>query len=229
MHNVEGLDTYLDTVFQRHCPYLGSALEKGSIDVIDYSRAVDILPGDLPGLGCLNAERLRICRRSQIRSRHQVLACTILVFPNTGGVRKAISNTHFILKVLFTRQGMLFGKFWPGQGLVGDNEQAIPDPPMPILVLRSSLPSRDEHFFEKKSRPFHDEYLCAEDDGAIVEGPFLHQTADELRAALCPEHFTGSRASEDLRVSRTAYRSNELIKLLESDHGKYRTHHPVSC
>ncbi|MEO1309253.1 MAG: hypothetical protein AAFV38_15510, partial [Pseudomonadota bacterium] len=90
-----------------------------------------------------------------------------------------------------------------------------------VLVLRSSLARRDEHFFENKSRPFRDDYLCAEDDGEIVSGPFLRLAANELRAALSPDQ---AEASDDLRVSRAAYGSKELIKLLESNHGKSRKH-----
>lgn len=217
------LSPYLEAVFQTHCPYLGPAVEHDLLRSVDYTGLEALATADVAALGLLNAEKLRLQRRAAA-PRARRLMCSILCLPDRSHTRHALGQTHFLLKRLFTCKGLLFGKFHPGQGLVGTNGQPVPDPPQPILVIRSSLPRQDLRFFEQKSRPFRDDYLTASDDGALVGSPALRWSAEQMRGALDQP----PAPARDLDLARAAYAPDALLTMMETDNDRARHRHAAA-
>ena len=179
-------------------------------------------------LGCLEVERLRSRRRMTGNGgRIDALASTIVLTPAANGFRETVGLTHFMLKRLYTRYGLLFGKFWPGQKLVGENGHPVTEPPSPLLVIRSSLAKHDLRFFEHRSRPFRNAFLNASDDGNILEGPFLSMSVSEFAERLTDleTHSASDKEAACLRLAREAYRTDVLHELSQSkekaDDGPY--------
>ena len=195
---------YLNTVFRHHCPYLRPAQEANVLNIVDASTTTMVVE-DIAGFACLQTELLRI-RRASGPARN--LNCTILALPKIpAGI---VSRVHFLLKTLFTVKGLLFGKFWPGQGLVGSNGMSVIDPPGPILVIRSAMQRADLSFFEGKSLPFRSDFLNAYDDGSVVVGPFLRISAEQLVDRI-QELGAKQDVSATLELSRITYDGDALL------------------
>ena len=61
--------------------------------------------------------------------------------------RLAIGLVHWMMKKRFSRFGIMFGKFWPGESLLSKKNRLVPDPPCGIISIRSGYLDRDVKFF----------------------------------------------------------------------------------
>lgn len=66
--------------------------------------------------------------------------------------RDVLEWPHWMLKLLYTKAGLVFGKFWKGETLISRSGLAAPVPERNFLSIRWALRGRDDHFFE--STPF---------------------------------------------------------------------------
>ncbi|MEL6683142.1 MAG: hypothetical protein AAFQ09_10930, partial [Pseudomonadota bacterium] len=71
-----------------------------------------------------------------------------------------------------------------GQSLPSVDKSIVPEPPGPVLVIRSSLRHRDLRFFTEKSRPFRDDYNTAKDAAPCDAEDILLMNTDQFKREL---------------------------------------------
>ena len=170
---------YLDRVSAAHCPFLAPA--KAADAIRHWDSHVLLKSVDLAlclAVGCLHVEMLRQARAARSEAG-RLLLCDVITWPMSS-----LGRVHFALKKRYTKQEFLFGKFWPGQSLRSAHDTVVPDPPGPILVIRSSLRHRDLRFFNKKSRPFRNDYITAKDTSLCDAEDILAMNTDRFQKEL---------------------------------------------
>ncbi len=183
-------DSYLASICGNFCPFIIPAQQEKVLFFSGY----DLPTGDLESaqacifyLGLLHTELLRRERRMQKTRRAHDLLCENIIFtlpPNSNiDGRQLFSWPHWLLKTMYTRVSVLFGKFWQGEQDVSKDGRAIPIPPVHLLSIRSAIKPVDAKFFTR-APALTDEYLRSCDDGESVLREILGGKAPEalLRA-----------------------------------------------
>lgn len=118
--------------------------------------------------GLIHTEILRVNRKKYPSDK--ILYSENIVFKveekNLNG-EEVFSWPHWCLKTLYTKTGILFGKFWDGEEDIAKNGFQLPVPPLHFLSIRSAIKKKDKRFFEKATSLL-DDFEMAEDDGADV-------------------------------------------------------------
>ncbi|MGH8929331.1 MAG: hypothetical protein ACRDZO_01515 [Egibacteraceae bacterium] len=126
-------------------------------------------------LGVIHTEAFRLKRRGN-GAGERVLLCDNLVLapahPDTGWHgQELLAWPHWVLKCLYTRVGVMFGKFWAGEVAAARNGLEIPSPPCDFLSIRSAVKAKDPRFFTK-AEDLVDDLVTANDTGQNVHKPF---------------------------------------------------------
>jgi hypothetical protein len=102
---------------------------------------------------------------------------------------------HWCLKTLYTRAGILFGKFWKGEQGTARDGRPIPEPPVHLLSIRSAVKPLDRRFFAK-APTLLPELEAANDTGQqlLPEGAPIPRTADEARVLVGGELYPHLRS-----------------------------------
>jgi hypothetical protein len=134
-------------------------------------------------LGYLHTELLRVRRAEATSAAEKMLLCENLFFRfNDEDVvdgKTMLDWPHWALKLLYTKAGVLFGKFWKGEREFSRSGAPIPPPPYHLLSIRSGIKERDAAFF-KKAQFLLEDFTAAHDTGLSV--------VPELSCANQPQH-----------------------------------------
>jgi hypothetical protein len=131
-------------------------------------------------LGYLHTELLRAKRVESSSSIEKLLLCENLIFrfdaEDTVDGMAMMEWPHWALKLLYTKTGVLFGKFWKGEREVSRSGVPIPPPPYHLLSIRSGIKERDAAFF-KKAQFLLEDFTAALDTGVSIvpESECAHQ------------------------------------------------------
>ncbi len=88
---------------------------------------------------------------------------------------------HFILKALYTENGLLFGKFCIGERDYSGDGRAIPVPPLHILSIRGAIKKKDHRFFQRVMEGMRPEFERGEDhEGSpLIDVDWIPRTTAE--------------------------------------------------
>lgn len=168
------LSEYLSTIGDKFCPFLNPSLLRGCTLFTVYefpNLETRELQERIFYLGYLHTELLRMARRDTIQVSEKILLCENLIFrfanENTINGKEILDWPHWALKLLYTKTGILFGKFWKGEKELSTSGVPIPKPPYHLLSIRSGVKERDTHFF-KKARFLLEDFINATDTGRSV-------------------------------------------------------------
>lgn len=171
---LEELPDYARQIGSSFCPFVEPALSKGLLRFSHYRLAEQPMPElqkKIFYLGYLHTELLRMARASAASSVEKILMSENLIFSLDGEYaidgKEMMDWPHWALKLLYTKTGVLFGKFWKGEKGISKHGNPIPPPPYHLLSIRSGIKSRDAQFF-KKAEFLLEDFVSAADDGLPV-------------------------------------------------------------
>ncbi|MGE1164477.1 hypothetical protein ACQJ0Y_14510 [Peribacillus simplex] len=88
--------------------------------------------------------------RQELDNHGKLLLNTNIFFTFEHGILNNILDwPHFLLKLLYTKVGIVFGKFHVGAKKRNELEGGLPSPPYTHLAIRSALKKKDSRFFSK--------------------------------------------------------------------------------
>ncbi|NOK59851.1 MAG: hypothetical protein GFH27_549291n43 [Chloroflexi bacterium AL-W] len=151
------------------CPFLEPAHNEGVLHQHIYqlpSAHLAVLQAEVFYLGVVHTERFRQQRYELLSPKKALFCDNIVLVPHADGSgedgRALLAWPHYLLKTLYTKAGIMFGKFWKGEEEVSRKSVPIPPPPCHFLSIRSVVKARDPYFFSKAPELLDD--LVASDD-----------------------------------------------------------------
>ncbi|TYR78271.1 hypothetical protein FZC66_20110 [Priestia megaterium] len=139
------------------CPFLQPAIQHGAL----FQQTI-LLPNttqleieeEIFYNAVMQVERFRNQRKLTASREKKLLLCYNLIFiPPTSqdaiNGEKYITWPHYLLKLLYTKVGIMFGKFWLGEEGISRDGRSIPSPTCTFISIRSVVKNRDPYFFEK--------------------------------------------------------------------------------
>jgi hypothetical protein len=136
------------------CPFLSEAINRGLCSV----STVCIKAGDPVDLEILLffyfIQRVTEfkSRRQNIELEDRMYYCNNVVIEDStkalGDVTRPVPWAHWMLKVMYTEQHIIFGDFWRGEMALSSRGICIPSPPFNFISIRS-LHQRDRRFFRE--------------------------------------------------------------------------------
>jgi hypothetical protein len=166
--------SYLGAVSNGFCPFVEPAQEEGILLVSEYylkENDAQSLEEAIFYTGVLHTELLRKERRVQkTRKSHDLFSENILFhLPENAEVvgPELFAWPHWLLKLLYTKVSIMFGKFWEGEQDASRDGREIPVPPNNFLSIRSAIKPIDVRFFMKAPQ-LTDEYVHSCDSGESV-------------------------------------------------------------
>jgi hypothetical protein len=171
------LSSYLQNI-TNFCPYLHPSISAKLCTIRTESIHGETLhecQAELFYLGVQETELFRIARRETALSNKSGLLCyNLLLIPppivDTQG-KELFGWPHYLLKLLYTDQAILFGKFWKGEKDQSLSGAQLPIPPIHLLSIRSRISKTDRRFFEK-SPELLEAHIDGEDTGDNVHEQF---------------------------------------------------------
>jgi hypothetical protein len=148
---------YFQSVADEFCPYLKNSQDAG----VFYSSTYDFsglkeatgartIDEALFLVAVAHVEWFRVLRRQLPDSRKILLCDNVVVEADAlvpeDALRDLLLWPHWILKCLYSSTGIMFGKFWRGEELVGRNGRQMPPPPTTFLSIRSAVKPKDVAF-----------------------------------------------------------------------------------
>ena len=210
-----GLGAYLGEIAGGFCPFLGPSMEEG---VTLFSRheltlgSLDHLQAEVFYLGLIHTELFRKHRRKQQTVRGWTLSCENVIFNNPAGQggRALLDWPHWLLKALYTKVGVMFGKFWEGEESTSRDGRLIPPPPCDFLSIRSSVKPLDGRFFSLAPQ-LADEYISSIDTGNdVLEEAGIH---GEMFSFLTSQGWIEPTSDECRRLGNEMMSSGVFQKL----------------
>lgn len=176
---------------QKFCPYIKRAAREDVLFATQYSintRSLAEIQAEVFYYGVLHTEILRIARRKSGKTQKSTLQCENILLdikdPTTDSEGRAIFDwPHWLLKAIYTKVGIMFGKFWKGERQLGRNGSPIPSPPVHFLSIRSAIKMQDRRFLEQCPH-LVPVFESASDDGQNVHEPIAQPrewTIEEMR------------------------------------------------
>ncbi|GAA2433194.1 hypothetical protein GCM10010433_37290 [Streptomyces pulveraceus] len=179
------------------CPYLAPSLAQGCTTWTVY-RAVgsaNAVEAELFHAGVHAAEWLR----PLVRRPCGLLRCeNVVILGEIPGVphRDLMMWPHWALKHLYGPVGIMFGKFYAGEGETTEAGTRIPAAPVSFLPVRAAVRRRDPRFLEA-TPSLAAALATAEDDGRDV---FEHLSGDWTEIHAWAKHLLPARPSASSRT-----------------------------
>ncbi len=183
----EKFTEYCKNVGQQFCPYLIKAemekvLFRVNIDLNSVSTITKCQELILYN-ALLYTEYLRSFRTLN-RNFKGLYFCVNLCFETpplllTSDASKVLDWPHWILKCLYSKVGIMFGKFWINETLTGKNGFEVPSPPINFLSIRSAIKPRDPYFLSNTNFIL-EEMLSSNDTGENLHLEFGISNFDQL-------------------------------------------------
>ena len=171
-------DEYIFKVGTKFCPYLVESQKRKVL----FNTKIDIPDGlntnSIQELILFNSfiliEELRLLRKDN--PENALFYCNNLCFHlkdefSNEKIQEIINWPHWILKCLYTRVGLMFGKFWVNETSMGKNKKRIPSSPINFISIRSAIKPKDSYFFDDNFE-FMREMITSIDNGENVHEKF---------------------------------------------------------
>lgn len=205
------LDAYCKEIGEEFCPYLLPALKRDCVLFSLYQLEEgdeEKLSETVFYLALIHTELLRAARRAiSDLSARELLCENVLVTAQAARKADILAWPHWLLKLLYTKSKLMFGKFRPGAAEPARSGVSLPLPPYFLLSVRSAIPDRDKTFFTK----------------APQLSPVLLSAADSsdqpIRNAVCHDRSKVLDSLEELSPETiTQEKVLALVSSLRSDH-----------
>ena len=177
---------YLGAVSASFCPYIEPSDLRNLLLFSEYAidvRDEESLCRNLFYVGLIHTEILRADRLRIGEKKGSLLASENMIFDgefiNQIEGEHVFRWPHWLLKVLYTDMGLLFGKFWKGERVKSRDGREVPAPPVHLLSVRSAVKPVDSRFFEITPELL-ESHASSFDDGAIFVFPMSADTREVL-------------------------------------------------
>lgn len=178
---------YLNRISGEYCPFL----KKSSDLDLTYFTTYDISQEEnweeiAFAYSLIHTELLRIKKKSE-EGLNKILLCENILFKTRkmDVIQKEMffQWIHWAMKTLYTKKGILFGKFWPEERKKSKDGKFIPDPPSLFLSIRSTVGPADARFFDvaPKLKDVHKKY---HDDGQSIFDGFYSKDLERVNILL---------------------------------------------
>jgi len=162
---------YANKIGDGFCSFVQPAQQKSVLFFSEYElKALELedLQAAIFCLGFIHTELLRKGRRQQTTRMLHDLFCENTIFYLSPEVKiggpELFGWPHWLLKLLYTKFSILFGKFWKDEQDTSRSGRAIPPPPDHFLSIRSAIKPTDARFFSLAPQ-LTGIYLTSCDDG----------------------------------------------------------------
>lgn len=139
------------------CPFIEKAIERNLLfaspftlqELRDFSFAGDAAES-LFFIGLAHTEQLR-SERAKLDQPGKIVICdNIVILEPTNldsvSLRQLIGWPHWMLKCLYSRKKLMFGKFWRDEELTTQRGKSLAPPPLTFISIRSAVLDRDLAF-----------------------------------------------------------------------------------
>jgi hypothetical protein len=171
-----GMQEYLQSIGETFCPFLLPAQKESLLLFSEYNLKSDATPqARIFYAGLLHTELLRKMRARQSSVREHNLLCENLVLQLPDALipgKELFGWPHWLLKITYTKVGVLFGKFWIGERDTSKSGAEIPSTPYHFLSIRTAIKPVDNRFFSKAPQ-LTEEYVRSCDSGENVLSDML--------------------------------------------------------
>lgn len=184
-------NSYLDNM-TKSCPFLKPALKYDSVINKSYQlndKDFKKIEESIFWISLQATEEYRNVRR-KLTNQKKVLYNINLIFIYEEGIQGNVLDwPHYILKLLYSKVGVVFGKFHYGASRTDTNGILMPSPPFTHLSIRNAIKSKDTIFFNKVPHLVND-ILISQDNCENVLEPFglsaseIHQLSNGDRNEL---------------------------------------------
>lgn len=146
---------YCNEIGAKYCPYFitsgkHSVLFRYDLDLMHIG-TIEAAQEELVLNSIILIEKLRLSRMKST-PKIGLLTCYNLCFVVNGVLQNEIEEIinwpHWILKCLYTEIGLMFGKFWIDEKLIGKLGDNISSPPINFLSIRSAIKPKDPYFLD---------------------------------------------------------------------------------
>lgn len=158
------LGAYFHSIGRDFCVYLRPAIDASALYLSQYSEAflTDIgrgrLDAGLLSVAVVHTEWLRQQRRSLAdagNTRAATLLCDNIMVMNSEQydwrtAKNVVDWPHFILKHIYSRVGVMFGKFWTHEETESLDGRQVPPPPTTFLSVRNAIVLRDPRLLKEQ-------------------------------------------------------------------------------
>lgn len=165
---------YVGAVKNSFCPFVEPAQQRNVLFFSEYELEefkVEDFQAVIFYVGLIHTEFLRKERKLQTTRILHDLFCENAIFYLPLGIditgRELFDWPHWLLKILYTKFSVLFGKFWKGERDTSRDGRKIPIPPDHFLSIRSAIKPVDIRFFSLAPQ-LTNEYLQSCDDGTSI-------------------------------------------------------------
>jgi len=194
---------YLDSIESSFCPYLKKSSELGLTKYTEYDLTNFSNWEELSfSYALIHAEILRE-ERFKKNDAKKILLCENLIFKKgkIGIIEREMffQWTHWALKTLYTKKGLLFGKFWPEENIQSASGKLIPDPPLIFLSIRSTVGVADAKFFNLAPKLMDSHRSAVDDNESVFRSERLTNISRLLKNSL-------SQSKEESDVLELAFR-----------------------
>jgi hypothetical protein len=147
------LSEYLDAVRLGSCPYIGLSQSRDLLRFYSFAEVTNgVLDESRFFVAAIAAvDKFRRDRRALDPVASQFLCHNLLLAQSResepSDAEKVLGWSHWLLKLLFSRCNIMFGKFWVGQRFLDRSGIAIPEPPVSFLSIRSGVVAKDPRYF----------------------------------------------------------------------------------
>lgn len=180
---------YLEAISASFCPYIVASQERLTFSTTAFKVCS---PTIFCERGFIALHAFRETYRFIERCRHlptpelRFLCMNLLFYTDEEKEeldwRLSIGLVHWLVKERFSKFGIIFGKFWPGENLRSKGDTAVPNPPCGILSIRNGHPTRDPQFFSKAPELLEEFMDYHKYPSEYNEDPVYHQimSADDV-------------------------------------------------
>ncbi len=179
-------DGYLGRIGAGFCPFLPAAWDRGALFVSEYG--VDELAGFGNGsaeaglfyAAVVHTEWLRVERARRAAAgeyARSALVCDNVVVSGSAGLseraaKRLVDWPHWLLENLYSRVGVMVGKFWTEEVDSSADGRPVDPPPVTFLSVRNAIRARDPRLLDRQET-FARLIGEARDDGRDVLAPHL--------------------------------------------------------
>jgi hypothetical protein len=157
----------------RFCPFINPSINKNVLfqeRILLEGLTESEIEAEIFFISLLHVEEFRDLRK-KLEPDKQLLLCFNLIFytnnfEDIDGDRVFLWP-HYLLKLIYTEVGIMFGKFWVGEQGISRSGTPIDVPDCDFISIRSAIKNKDPYFLSKVP-DLEDTLLESFDDGRDV-------------------------------------------------------------
>ncbi|MCM3324763.1 DUF6875 domain-containing protein [Cytobacillus kochii] len=195
-------DSYLDNM-TKSCPFLKPALDYNSVINKRFQlndKNYKKIEENIFWISLQATEEFRNVRRALTGQKKTLFNVNLIFIYDEGIKGNVLDWPHYILKLLYSKVGVVYGKFHNGALKTNRHGLLMPSPPFTHLAIRSAIKSKDARFFNK-TPDLVDDILTSKDEREDVLAPFgvsisdINPFSNKIRNELYQELYNWAKES----------------------------------